>query len=335
MPCRMLSTRRLFFQITPILLAACGGESTPRIGDAYPRADDNIPFFEAIRPAIESTGVEIRRWSVTGDPGFSIQLNTEQATLFADDPSVVERVEFYVNEQPVATLFQPPWVQPVVLPSDAALTYVRAVAYLPDGLAAEDVVFVNAPDTLEEMDVQFVELYTSALDGAGRPIDGLGQGDFRVFEDGVEQSIARFERVRDLPIHAGVLIDNSGSMQGSLEAARQAALTFFGQAIGPRDSAALITFNKFPHLAVKLTNNLQALGGGLAGLTAEGETALYDSLMFGLYYFAGVRGQRAILVLSDGKDEASRFTFEEEHCVNSAISSTVRPAKNRNSTMRA
>jgi Ca-activated chloride channel family protein len=223
----------------------------------------------------------------------------------------VERVEFFLNEQPVATLYQPPWVQPVVVPEDSELTYVRAVAYLPDGLATEDVVFVNAPENLEEMDVQFVELYTSALDGAGRPVEGLGQGDFRVFEDGVEQSIARFDLVRDLPIHAGVLIDNSGSMQGSLEAAQRAALTFFSQAITPRDHAALITFNKFPHLAVKLTNNLQTLGGGLAGLTAEGETALYDSLIFGLYYFAGLKGQRALLVLSDGKDEASRFSFEE------------------------
>jgi len=223
----------------------------------------------------------------------------------------IERVEFYLNEQPVATLYQPPWVQPVALPEDSELTYVRAVAYLPDGLATEDVVFVNAPENLEEMDVQFVELYTSALDGAGRPVQGLEQGDFRIFEDGVEQSIARFELVRDLPIHAGVLIDNSGSMHGSLEAAQRAALTFFGQAITPRDHAALITFNKFPHLAVKLTNNLQTLGGGLAGLTAEGETALYDSVIFGLYYFAGLKGQRALLVLSDGKDEASRFSFEE------------------------
>ncbi len=223
----------------------------------------------------------------------------------------VDKVEFYVNEQPVATLYQPPWVQPVTLPEGSALTYVRAVAYLPDGAVTEDVVFVNAPESLEEMDVQFVELYTSALDGAGRPVDGLARGDFRVFEDGVEQEITRFERVRDLPIHAGVLIDNSGSMAGSIEAARRAALTFFGQAIGERDRAALITFNKFPHLAVKLTNNLQTLGGGLAGLTAEGETALYDSLIFSLYYFAGIKGQRAILLLSDGKDEASRFSYQE------------------------
>lgn len=235
-----------------------------------------------------------------------------RAEVEAPQGRTVERVEFYLNETPVATLYQPPWVQPVALPEGGdELTYVRAVAYLADGLETEDLVFINAPDDLDELDVQFVELYTSALDGAGRPVAGLERGDFRVFEDGVEQSIARFDRVRDLPIHAGVLIDNSGSMGPSLEAARQAALTFFRQAVTPRDRAALITFNKFPHLAVKLTNNLQSLGGGLAGLTAEGETALYDSLIFGLYYFAGLKGRRALLVLSDGRDESSRFSFQE------------------------
>ena len=45
-------------------------------------------------------------------------------------------------------------------------------------------------------------------------------------------------------------------------------------------------------------------------MTAEGETALYDSVIFSLYYLAGIRGQRALLVLSDGEDEASRFGFD-------------------------
>jgi len=62
---------------------------------------------------------------------------------------------------------------------------------------------------------------------------------------------------------------------------------------------------------VRLTNNLRELGSGLAGLTAEGQTALHDSLIFSLYHLAGVSGQRAVLLLSDGKDEVSRFTFEE------------------------
>ena len=198
-----------------------------------------------------------------------------------------------------------------MLPENEEVAYVRAVAYLPDGNSSEDLVFINAPDFLEELEIQFVELYTTVLDAQGRPVDGLAKGQFTVAEDGVRQSIARFERVEDLPIHVGILIDNSASMVGTLGQVRKAALSFFQQAITPKDRAAVITFNAFPDLAVELTNDKRALGSGLAGLVPEGQTALYDSVMFALYYFTGIKGQRAILVLSDGRDESSRFEFDE------------------------
>lgn len=223
----------------------------------------------------------------------------------------LDRVELFLNENLVATLYQEPWVQPIVLPESETIAYIRAVAYLPDGNSTEDLVFINAPDYLEELEIQFVELYTTVLDKQGRPVEGLSQENFSVSEDKVPQAIARFEKVQDLPIHVGILIDNSASMVGTLGEVRKAALSFFNQAITPRDRAAVITFNSFPHLAVELTNDHRALGGGLAGLTPEGQTALYDSVMFGLYYFTGIKGQRALLVLSDGKDEASRFDFQE------------------------
>jgi Ca-activated chloride channel family protein len=149
------------------------------------------------------------------------------------------------------------------------------------------------------------------LDKQGRPVDDLAETDFTVVEDGVPQAIVRFERVRDLPIKAGVLLDVSASMEGRLEQAQQAALSFFTETIGPRDRAALITFNDRPQLVVKLTNELLELGGGLAGLKAERGTALYDSIVFSLYYFNGLSGQRALIVLSDGKDESSRFQFDD------------------------
>ncbi|HVS64517.1 MAG TPA: VWA domain-containing protein [Thermoanaerobaculia bacterium] len=224
--------------------------------------------------------------------------------------STLERVEFLLNEEPVATLYQEPFSQPLVLGDPGALTLVRAVAYLADGNQADDHVFVNAPAELEQLEVQFVELYAAVSDRFGRPIDGLGRDSFRVLEDGVEQSVTRFERVEDLPIHVGVVIDNSASMHHALQATRQAALEFFERTIEAQDRAALITFNRLPNLAVQLTNDLRALGGGLAGLTAEGQTALYDSLMFALYYLTGVSGQRAILLLSDGRDEVSRYDFD-------------------------
>ncbi len=234
-----------------------------------------------------------------------------QADVLVPDGEVVQRVELYLNEALVSTLYQPPYIQPIILPEGDAIAYVRAVAYTPDGLSTEDLVFVNAPEHLEEIEVDFVELYTAVLDRSKHPVENLTQGDFTVIEDGVRQEVMRFEQVRNLPIHAAVMLDTSASMEEGLSQAQEAALHFFEQAITAKDRAAIVTFNDHPELAAKFTNDTRSLAGGLAGLKAERGTALYDSLIFTLYYFNGIRGQRAILMLSDGKDESSRFEFDD------------------------
>ena len=234
-----------------------------------------------------------------------------EAEIEVPEDGALDRVEFFLNETLVATLYQEPFTQPIALPADGGIAYVRAVAHQVDGNQTEDLVFVNAPDNLEELDVQFVELYTTVLDRENHPVRDLEQGDFRVLEDGVPQEIARFEHLENLPIHVAILLDVSASMESNLAQAKAAALKFFESAITPKDRGALIVFNDHPLLAVKLTNQLPALAGGLAGLKAERGTALYDSVVFSLFYFNGVKGQRAILLLSDGKDEGSRFDVEE------------------------
>jgi Ca-activated chloride channel family protein len=237
---------------------------------------------------------------------------TAEARVQVPEEQTVDRVEFFLNETRVATLYQEPWVQPIVLPEEAPIAYVRAVAYLPDGNSTEDLVFVNAPDYLEEIDVQFVELYTSFVDRQGQQVEAAwNESDVRVLEDGAEQQVVRFEQVRDLPIHAGILIDVSASMEDKLEQAQHAAVRFLEQTIEPKDRASVMTFNDHPNLAVRFTNDVTELAGGLAGLKAERGTALYDSVIFSLYYFNGIKGQRALLILSDGKDESSRFTWEQ------------------------
>lgn len=234
-----------------------------------------------------------------------------QADVVLPEGEVCERVEFYLNETLVSTLYQPPYIQPIVLPEGEFVAYVRAVAYTPDGNSTESLVFINAPDNLEEIDVDFVELYTTVLDRQKRPVEGLTKTDFTVIEDGTPQEVLRFDVVRNLPIHVAVLLDVSASMEEELVASQTAALSFFEQAITPKDRAAVITFNDHPNLVAKFTNDNKLLAGGLAGLKAERGTALYDSLIFTLYYFNGIRGQRAVLVLSDGKDESSRFEYDD------------------------
>jgi VWFA-related protein len=234
-----------------------------------------------------------------------------KAEVDVPDGETLERVEFFLNETKVATAYQSPYAQPIVLPKGGEIAYVRAVAHLTDGNTTEQVVFVNAPENLEELEVSFVELYTSVFDRQGHPVAGLEAKNFSVAEDGVKQDVVRFDRVDNLPIHAAVALDVSASMTKSLDKARQAALQFLQETLKPKDRAAIVTFNDHPNLAVKFTNDVQALAGGLTGLKAERATALFDSIVFCLYYFNGVKGQRAVLLLSDGKDEGSRFTFND------------------------
>ena len=234
-----------------------------------------------------------------------------EAQIEVPDGGAVERVEFYLNETLVATLYQEPWTQPIFLDSSGELAYVRVVAYRPDGNYVEDTVFVNAPDYMENLEVQFVELYITVLDKQKRPVLGLEQPAFTVLEDEAAQEVRRFDRVTNLPIHAAILLDISASMEESLGMAQHAALEFFQENLTPKDRAALMTFNDHPNLAVKFTNELADLAGGLAGLKAERGTALFDSVVFSLYYFNGIKGQRALIILSDGKDEHSRFTFDD------------------------
>ena len=223
----------------------------------------------------------------------------------------LEKLELFLNEDLVATLYQPPFEQPILLDGSAELAYVRAIASLEGGNTTEDVQFINAPDFVDQLKIQFVELYTTVTGRRGEFVEDLTTADFTVSEDGVPQEVRRFERMRDLPIRAGLVIDTSLSMLTSLHEVKEAAYRFFERVLTPRDRAALVTFSDEPKLAVRFTSDKEVLAGGLAGLEAEGETALYDSIIFSLHYFSGLKGKRAIIVLTDGEDSTSHYSYED------------------------
>jgi VWFA-related protein len=239
------------------------------------------------------------------------QVTRARAEVTVPDGAALDRVELYLGETRLATLYSPPYVQPLRLGDPEAVVFVRAVAYLADGNATEDLVFVNAPGYVEETEVRMVELYTTVVDGQGRPRSDLSRGDFTVLENGDEQQVLRFERLDDLPIYATLLIDTSASMEQNLEAVNQAALDFLESTIHPKDRAAIVTFSEQPRLAAKFTSDMAELARALAGFRAEQSTALYDSVIFSLYYMKGIKGQRVLLILSDGLDRRSEHTFEQ------------------------
>jgi VWFA-related protein len=258
-----------------------------------------------------------------------------RAEVHVPDGASLDRLELFLDDRRVATLYQPPFAQLLSLPAaagkgtgagaagnatgavgnaaDAAgASYVRAVAYLADGTAAEDLAVINAADQVEKLDVRLVELSAAVFDRSGRPVATLGTHDFAVFDGGEPQVLLRCERVRDLPLHLLFAIDTSASMAASLPQMQQAALAFLHRTMTPKDRAALLSFSDSPVLRLPFTADLRMLGGALAGLNAERGTALYDSLVYGLSYMRGVEhGQSALLLFTDGGDHMSRLSFDE------------------------
>ncbi len=276
--------------------------------------------------AFDTEGYEVARDRMminSGPHRFAIRLveprrgaRTESATKVhaeVDTPlgEQLSHVDFFWNETRMARLYQPPFVQLLRPPPSDGSSYVRAVAVLNDGHSAEDLVVVNTGATNEAIEVDFVELYASVLDRKGVAVKGLLADEFRVFENGVEQTLRRFETVENLPINAIVVLDSSTSMTEEIRAAEEAAAQFFEHVLEPKDRAAVVVFNDTPVLRVPLTNDTVLLNNGLVGIEADGETSLYDSLIYGLYYLRGLRGKRALILISDGADSVSKFSFED------------------------
>ncbi|RMH23394.1 MAG: VWA domain-containing protein [Acidobacteria bacterium] len=227
----------------------------------------------------------------------------------------VERVIFSVNEVEQAVIEKPPWQATVEAPpasgSATDLNYLTVVAQLDDGSQAEDVRFLNPPPGIDEVDVNLVELYTTVTDRNGRLVKGLEASNFKVWEDERPQTISKFELVEDLPLTLGITIDTSGSMFESLSEAKRAAVAFLDNIITPKDLCFALAFSDRPALLMPRTSDVGAVAERLADLLASGSTSLHDAVVTSLYYFRGIRGRRALVLLSDGEDTSSTISFPE------------------------
>ncbi len=247
-------------------------------------------------------------------PGRGVETGSEvraEAEVVVPEGLRVESLEFLVNEVVQATLQRPPWEARVSVPEGEEVVYLTVVATLDDGSRAEDVRFLRAPKYLEEVEVNLVELYTTVTNRSGRLVKGLTREQFRVLEDGRPQEISRFELVEDLPLTLGITIDTSGSMAQALQEAQLAGRAFLDNLITPKDRYFVVAFSDRPTLVMAPTDDVTASEGMLEDLRSEGWTALHDAIVTSLYYFRGVRGRRAMVLLSDGDDTASSIAFRE------------------------
>src|SRR5207249_1627233 len=143
------------------------------------------------------------------------------------------------------------------------------------------------------------------------PVNDLRQAAFKVLDEGKPVSVTKFEHVTNLPLSIGLAIDTSGSMQPRMSEAQKAGSQFFTNVMKTGDKAFLVSFDSQPQLVQRWSTKLADVNAGLAKLRAEEATALYDAIVYSLYNFFGVRGQKALILITDGKDTASKLSFDQ------------------------
>lgn len=155
-----------------------------------------------------------------------------------------------------------------------------------------------------------VQIPATVTDSSNRFVLGLQREDFHLFEDGVEQTISHFSG-EDAPLSIGLVFDFSGSMGIKLRTSRQAAVQFL-KTMNPQDEAFLIEFGDRAELISPFTNQSEDLQNKLLAAQPGGLTAMLDAAQLALQEMKKAKNPRkAILIVSDGGDNNSRYTSSE------------------------
>jgi Ca-activated chloride channel homolog len=156
-----------------------------------------------------------------------------------------------------------------------------------------------------------VTLTLTVTDLYGRYVSGLTKNAFSIFDNNQEQEITYFSD-SDAPVSVGILFDVSGSMSGDkINKARTALKRFIGSS-HPSDEYFLIAFNSRAQLVLDRTRSGDAVLEKLTLINPKSNTALYDAVYLGLERVTrGSHQKRALLIISDGQDNASRYNFGE------------------------
>jgi VWFA-related protein len=185
------------------------------------------------------------------------------------------------------------------------LAFVGAVSFV-SGLTSDDFVIRS--------DVRLVLLDVSVKDRDGGFVTGLSQDNFSVTENGSPQRITVFSN-QDVPVTVGILVDESSSMRSKREEVLSSAWSFIRDS-NPKDEVFVLNFNDgvkrgLPE-GVLFSDSLVQLRSALHRGVAEGKTALNDAVVDGLDQLAlGHRDKKALVVISDGGDNASRHTHSQ------------------------
>jgi Ca-activated chloride channel homolog len=167
------------------------------------------------------------------------------------------------------------------------------------------------------VDVTRVNMLFTVSDKKGRFVNDLTQNDFEIVEAKKAQSIVQFTSESNLPLRLAILVDTSNSIRERFKFQQEAATDFINTVIRPRqDKATVVSFDMSAELVADLTDDTDKLATAIRGLRPGGGTAMYDAILFACrdkltQDQPPEKYRRAMVLLSDGEDNQSRWTREQ------------------------
>jgi Ca-activated chloride channel family protein len=179
---------------------------------------------------------------------------------------------------------------------------------MPSGIKLSDSVLRHAKPLRADVDVVLVPV--TVTDPMNRPVLGLQKQDFKVYENNAPQQVQYFS-AEEAPISVGLLLDTSKSMTNNFVTERAAAEEFFKNA-NPQDDYFVITFADRPKLLTTSITSIEDMQETLTAGTPDGHTALLDAIYMAIARMGSARyDRRALLIISDGADNHSRYGLKE------------------------
>jgi Ca-activated chloride channel family protein len=157
-----------------------------------------------------------------------------------------------------------------------------------------------------------VNVFATVTDNHGAPVGGLTKGDFKIYEDGVEQQISVFDRESGLPLNIVMALDASLSTRKDLPLELESARRFAHAILRPnKDAISVYQFSETVTELQTFTGDLRRVDQGIDRVRTGSSTALYDALYLGSEALNRQQGRKVMIVITDGGDTASKTSYQE------------------------
>jgi Ca-activated chloride channel family protein len=227
------------------------------------------------------------------------------ASLTRPAEIAVRTLDFYAGEELVGSDDSAPYAASVDAAKYPALVYTRVVARSTDGQEANDVRFFG-DRARERIDVTVQQIPLSVAGGKAP----LRVEDLVLIDSGEPRPIESLAGADDQPLHVILLIDYSESMLEELPVVKAAARQFAQSLLRPQDRIAVVGFHQHTFWLTGYTNDFNLAAQAVDRVQPIGETHLYDSVIEMLYELQKTPGRHALVVLTDGVDQGSKFKLD-------------------------